>query len=165
MSHPTSADAPPPVTIRRASAADATDVAVMVAEIAAHENQSAHVHVHTDQWGALLERPEVIVLLAERDGAPVGYVSAIRQLHLWTGGDVLNLDDLYVRPGHRDAGVGRRLMASLAAIAAPEQLLIRWGMEVDNVDAQRFYRRLGATLRPKILAAWAPARYADLAGN
>jgi ribosomal protein S18 acetylase RimI-like enzyme len=147
------------VTIRRATDADAADVAVMVREIAAHEDQAAHVHVDEDQWRRLLARPEVIVLLAERDGAPVGYVSAIRQLHLWTGGDVLNLDDLYVRPGHRDAGVGRQLMAALAAVAAPDQLLIRWGMEPDNVDAQRFYRRLGATLRPKVLACWAPTAY------
>jgi len=151
------------VTIRRATPADTADVAEMVREIAAHEDQSAHVHVDEAQWRAMLARPEVIVLLAERDGGPVGYVSAVRQLHLWTGGDVLNLDDLYVRPGHRDAGVGRQLMAALAALAAPDQLLLRWGMEVDNVDAQRFYRRLGATLRPKVLAAWPPAAYGDLA--
>jgi GNAT superfamily N-acetyltransferase len=120
------------------------------------------VHVDEAQWHALLTRPEVIVLLAERDGGPVGYVSAVRQLHLWTGGDVLNLDDLYVRPAHRDGGVGRLLMAALAALAEPDRLLIRWGMEVDNVAAQRFYRRLGATLRPKILAAWSPAVYGNL---
>jgi hypothetical protein len=35
-------------------------------------------------------------------------------------------------------------------------------MEPDNVDAQRFYRRLGARLRPKVLAAWPTAAYADL---
>jgi ribosomal protein S18 acetylase RimI-like enzyme len=151
------------ITIRRATSDDAAVVATMVAEIAAHEDQAAHVHVDEAQWRTLLARPDVTVLLAERDGAAAGYVSALRQLHLWTGGDVLNLDDLYVRPGHRDAGVGRQLMAALAALAGPEQLLIRWGMEVDNVDAQRFYRRLGATLRPKILAAWTPAAYADLA--
>jgi ribosomal protein S18 acetylase RimI-like enzyme len=151
-----------PVTVRRATPADTADVAEMVREIAAHEDQSAHVHVDVEQWRALLARPEVIVLVAERDGRPVGYVSAIRQLHLWTGGDVLNLDDLYVRPGHRDAGVGRLLMAALAELAAPDQLLIRWGVEPDNVDAQRFYRRLGATLRPKVLAAWTPAAYRDL---
>jgi GNAT superfamily N-acetyltransferase len=147
------------LTIRRAEPADAADVAAMVGEIAAHEDQAAHVHVDVEQWRALLARPDVIVLLAERAGTDVGYVSAIRQLHLWTGGDVLDLDDLYIRPGHRAAGVGRRLMAALADLAAPEQLLIRWGMEVDNVDAQRFYRRLGATLRPKILATWAPSAY------
>jgi ribosomal protein S18 acetylase RimI-like enzyme len=153
------------VTIRRATPADTADVAAMVLEIAAHEDQSAHVHVDEEQWRTLLGRPEVIVLLAERNGAPVGYVSAVRRLHLWTGGDVLDLDDLYVRPGHRDAGVGRHLMAALAALAEPEQLLIRWGMEPDNVDAQRFYRRLGATLRPKVLAAWSPSGYTELTGG
>ncbi|MGY1770996.1 N-acetyltransferase family protein [Blastococcus sp. SYSU D00813] len=151
------------LSVRRADPRDADDVAAMVGEIAAHEDQSAHVHVDVAQWRTLLARPDVIVLLAERDGAPVGYVSAVRQLHLWTGGDVLALDDLYVRPGCRDAGVGRRLMGALAALAAPEQLLIRWGMEPDNAGAQRFYRRLGATLRPKVLAAWTPAAYAAAA--
>ncbi|MGY1833114.1 GNAT family N-acetyltransferase [Geodermatophilus sp. SYSU D01180] len=159
---PTTDDPAAAVTIRRATPADAPEVAAMVAEIAAHEDQAAHVHVQDAQWRTLLTRSEVIVLLAERGGVAVGYVSAIRQLHLWTGGDVLNLDDLYVRPGHRDAGVGRRLMAALAGLAGPERLLVRWGMEVDNVDAQRFYRRLGATLRPKVLAAWPPAAYSAL---
>jgi ribosomal protein S18 acetylase RimI-like enzyme len=148
------------VPIRRATPDDAPDVAAMVREIAAHEDQAAHLHVSDDRWRTLLARPEVVVLLAERGGEAVGYVSAVRQLHLWTGGDVLALDDLYVRPGARDAGVGRQLMAALAALAAPERLLIRWGVEADNVDAQRFYRRLGATLRPKVLAAWTPGAYA-----
>jgi ribosomal protein S18 acetylase RimI-like enzyme len=147
------------VVIRRATPADAADVAAMVREIAAHEDQAAHVHVSDEQWRRLLDRADVVVLLAERGDRAVGYVSAVRQLHLWTGGDVLALDDLYVRPGHRDEGVGRRLMAALAGLAEPEQLLIRWGMEADNVDAQRFYRRLGATLRPKVLAAWTPEAY------
>jgi ribosomal protein S18 acetylase RimI-like enzyme len=150
------------VTVRRATPDDAAEVAAMVREIAAHEDQSAAVHVDDAQWRRLLERPEVVVLVAERAGAAVGYVSAVRQLHLWTGGDVLNLDDLYVRPAHRDAGVGRRLMTALAGWAAPDRLLVRWGMEADNVDAQRFYRRLGATLRHKVLAAWPPAAYADV---
>ena len=151
--------------IRQATPTDAAEVATMVAEIAAHEDQSSHLHVDTDQWRRLLGRSEVVVLVAEQDGAAVGYVSAVRQLHLWTGGDVLNLDDLYVRPGHRDGGVGRRLMAALAALAAPEELVIRWGMEADNVDAQRFYARLGATLRPKVLAGWSPSAYVRLAAG
>jgi ribosomal protein S18 acetylase RimI-like enzyme len=148
------------VTTRRATRDDAAEVAAMVREIAAHEDQSVHVHVDEALWADLLDRPDVTVLLAERDGAAVGYVSAIRQLHLWTGGDVLALDDLYVRPGHRDAGVGRRLMSALAALAEPDRLVIRWGVEPDNVDAQRFYRRIGATLRPKVVATWPPSAYA-----
>jgi len=154
------ADAPP--TIRRATPADAAQVAAMVVEIAEHETQADQVHVDIERWKALLGRPDVIVLLAERRGDPVGYVSALRQLHLWTGGDVLNLDDLYVRPGHRDAGVGRQLMSALARFAEPERMLIRWGMEADNVAGQRFYRRLGARLRPKVVATWAPDAYSAL---
>ena len=153
------------LTIRRAGPADAAEVAAMVREIAVLEDQAVHVHVDEDQWRRLLARPDVIVLLAERDRAAIGYVSALQRLHLWTGGDVLSLDDLYVRPGHRDAGAGWKLMAALARLAAPEQLLIHWGMEADNVDAQRFYRRLGATLRPKVLASWPAEAYAGLIGD
>ena len=153
------------VTIRRATPDDAAEVVTMVEEIADLEDQATFVHVHLEQCRRLLTRPDVTVLLAERGGRPIGYVSAIRQIALWTGGDVLNLDDLYVRPGHREAGIGRQLMAALAAVAAREQLLIRWGMEVENIDAQRFYRRLGAALRPKILAAWPPSAYADVAAG
>src|SRR3954453_3230991 len=149
------------VTTRPAGPDDAAVVAAMVREIAEHEDQAAHVHVDEELWRSLLARPDVTVLLAERGGAAVGYVSAVRRLHLWTGGDVLALDDLFVRPGNRDGGVGRRLMTALAAVAAPERLLITWGVEPDNVDAPRFYRRLGATLRTKVLAAWSPGAYAN----
>jgi ribosomal protein S18 acetylase RimI-like enzyme len=102
----------------------------------------------------MLARADVVVLLAERDGEPVGYVSAVRKLHLWLGHDVLALDDLFVRPGHRDAGVGRLLMLELARIATAEGMAIRWEMRADNVDAQRFYARLGASLRTKVIAFW-----------
>ena len=147
------------VTIRPAGPDDAAVVAAMVREIAEHEGQSAHVHVDEELWRSLLARPDVTVLLAERGGAAVGYVSAVRRLHLWTGGDVLALDDLFVRPGHRSGGVGRHLMTALAAVAAPERLLITWGVEPDNVDAQRFYRRLGARHRDKVLVSWSPEAY------
>ncbi|WP_204263556.1 GNAT family N-acetyltransferase [Geodermatophilus normandii] len=86
------------ITIRRATPTDAGEVAAMVREIAEHEGQSAHVHVDVRRWRTLLGRPDVVVLLAERDGRAVGCVSAVRQLHLWTGDDVLALDDLYCGP-------------------------------------------------------------------
>lgn len=148
--------------IRRASPEDAASVAGMVVEIAAHEGQTAQVQVDVEQWRALLGRVDVIVLLAEDGGEAVGYVSAVRQLHLWTGGDVLNLDDLYVRPGHRGGGVGGELMRSLAGVAAKHRLTIRWRMEAGNYDAQRFYRRLGAALRPKVVASWTADAYLAL---
>ena len=144
------------VDVRRAGPEDAATVLDMVREIAAHEGDVSDVSGTADTWAAMLARPDVVVLIAERDGRPVGYVSAVRKLHLWLGTDILVLDDVYVREGSRDAGVGRLLMTRLGALAEPEQLLIRWEMREDNVAAQRFYRRLGASLRPKVIAFWRP---------
>ncbi len=144
------------VDVRRAGPDDAATVLTMVREIAAHEGDASAASGTPESWAAMLARPEVVVLIAERDGVPVGYVSAVRRLHLWLGRDILGLDDLFVRDGYRDAGVGRLLMTELAALAAPEQLAIRWEVGEDNVAAQRFYRRLGATLRRKVVAFWQP---------
>ncbi len=89
----------------------------------------------------MLARPDVVVLVAARDGVPAGYVSAVRKLHLWLGRDILVLDDLFVRDGYRDAGVGRLLMTELAALAAPEHLL-------DPLGDARGQRRRAAVLPP-----------------
>ncbi len=132
------------VTIRRAGPDDADAIMTMVTEIAVHQDQAEHVTVTAARWRKVLARPDVIVLLAERDGGALGYVSALRRLHLWSDRDILALDDLYVREHARDGGVGRQLMLALAAIAAPDELTITWGMESDNVAAQRFYTRIGA---------------------
>lgn len=113
------------VTVRRAEPKDAPLVAAMVREIAEHEGQSEHVHVDDRDWSALLARPDVTVLLAEAGDHVAGYVSAVRQLHLWSSRDLLALDDLFVRPAHRDAGIGRRLMEELAGVVGPERVLMR----------------------------------------
>ncbi|WP_328531054.1 GNAT family N-acetyltransferase [Nocardioides sp. NBC_00368] len=138
--------------IREATPDDAGTVRTLIGEIAAHQAQSASVTVTAEQWAGYLERPDITVLLAEIDGDAVGYVSAVRRLHLWSGEDIVALDDLYVRPGHRDTGVGRLLMSELAARS--EGLTITWGVQPDNDAAIRFYRRLGATVRAKVVCVW-----------
>lgn len=50
-------------------------------------------------------------------------------------------------------------MTELARLASPEQLLIRWDVEANNTDAQRFYHRLGAQFRPEVIAGWPPDAY------
>ncbi|SCF04331.1 Ribosomal protein S18 acetylase RimI [Micromonospora viridifaciens] len=150
------------VTIRPAFPADAATVDVLVREIATHEDDAAHVTVTVDGWRSLLGRSDVSVLLAERAGEPLGYVSALRRVHLWSGRDILALDDLWVRASARDAGVGRALMLALARTAADDGLVIRWEVKPENVGAQRFYRRLGARLFTKVIAGWRPESYLAL---
>lgn len=149
----------PPTTsvpvVRLATPDDAHIVRTLVGELAAFQSQSEYVTGDAATWQALLARPEVTILLAELDGQPVGYVSAVRRLHLWTGDDIVALDDLYVRDGHRDRGIGVLLMYELARHA--DGLTITWGVQPDNQDAIRFYERLGATVRTKVMCAWPPA--------
>jgi ribosomal protein S18 acetylase RimI-like enzyme len=145
------------IEIRSATVDDAATVRTMVREMAAHQDQVAEVAGDVVRWAEVLARPEVTVLIAEGDGEAAGYVSAVRRLHLWSGGDVLALDDLYVREQFRDRGVGGRLMAALAAQA--DGLTIHWGVQPDNQAAIRFYRRLGATVREKVVCVWAPVAY------
>jgi GNAT superfamily N-acetyltransferase len=147
------------VTVRRAEPSDADALLAMMREIAGAEAVGT-VEVSADRLRALLHRDEVVVFIAEQGGDAIGYVSAVRQLKIWVGRSIIALDDLFVRPAHRDLGVGRMLMAAVAAVAAPEQRIIRWELETDNFGARRFYERLGATLRTKAIAAWRPDAYA-----
>ena len=144
------------VRVRRATPGDARALQVMLLELADHQGDGQHVRVDVARWAEMLAEPRVVVLLAEDGTGQLGYVSAVHQLNLWLGGDLLALDDLYVRAGARNRGVGEQLMSALAGHAAKEQLLIRWEMRADNDGAQRFYRRLGATLRTKVIATWRP---------
>ncbi|MEU5942291.1 GNAT family N-acetyltransferase [Micromonospora sp. NPDC047548] len=60
--------------------------------------------------------------------------------------------------------MGRQLMTALAGSAAADRLAIRWEVKPENVAAQRFYRRLGATLRTRVVAGWRPESYLPLIG-
>lgn len=145
--------------IREARPDDADVLDEMVRELAAHEDSLEYVHVDVDAWRRLLARPDVTVLIAESDGVAIGFTSTVRRLHLWSGGDLLALDDLYVLPAHRDKGVGGALMSAVAQLAARDDLQVIWGVRSDNHSGQRFYTRLGATLNTKMTASWAPDSY------
>lgn len=147
---------PADLRIRPATEQDAALVDTMVREIAAH--QGDHVQATAADWQVALARPDVQVLLAFDGERAVGYASTTRRFHLWSGKDLLALDDLWVRPEARDRGVGRALMLAVADLAAPEQLTIVWGARSDNKAAHRFYARLGASMTTKALFSWNPAR-------
>ena len=160
----TNADAT--VTVRRATPSDAESVQALMLELAEHEGFAHAVGTSVQDWARMLELEGVVVLLAFRGGRPVGYVSAVHKLHLWSGGDILAMDDLFARPEARGTGVGTLLMSALAQHADVEgQLQIRWEMDVENDGAQRFYRRLGAAHRTKVIAVWQSHIYEDYIGS
>src|SRR4051794_38767517 len=77
------------VTVRRAAVEDAALVRTMLIELATHENSADAVRSTVEDWQRMLGNPAVVVLVAYLDDQPVGYVSAIRQLNLWIGDDLL----------------------------------------------------------------------------
>ena len=149
------------VTVRRACPADAATVLDMLVELARHEESLDAVDLDETRLAGLIARPDVIVLVADVDGEPAGYVSAARQVKFWTGGEITALDDLFVRDGYRNRGIGETLMRRLAEMTTQDAPIIRWEIDPDNHSGRRFYERLGATIRTKWVASLVPATRPD----
>jgi ribosomal protein S18 acetylase RimI-like enzyme len=96
--------------------------------------------------GDQLEEKSVIVLVAERDGAVVGYTYAGSEGfdYMSLRGPAGVLYDIIVDPAHRGLGVGRMLLeATLAALqerGAPRVVL---STAERNEAAQRLFQRAG----------------------
>jgi GNAT superfamily N-acetyltransferase len=83
-------------------------------------------------------------LVALRDNRPVGLAHYIFHRHGWRIEEVCYLQDLYVAPEARGAGVGRALVEAVYAAAdtagRPE---VYWLTEASNAEARRLYDRVG----------------------
>jgi ribosomal protein S18 acetylase RimI-like enzyme len=96
--------------------------------------------------GTQLAEPGVVVLVAERGGAVVGYTYGGIEGHDWMSlrGPAGVLHDIVVDPAHRGQGVGRMLLdataAALEARGAPRVVL---STAQRNEAAQRLFERAG----------------------
>ncbi len=89
-------------------------------------------------------------LLALVDGVPSGLVHFLYHRHGWKLEDVCYLQDLYVEPGVRGTGLGRRLIEAVYADAdAAGAPSVYWLTQDFNVAGRRLYDRVG-TLTPFI---------------
>uniref|UniRef100_A0A0N4ZZN8 N-acetyltransferase domain-containing protein n=1 Tax=Parastrongyloides trichosuri TaxID=131310 RepID=A0A0N4ZZN8_PARTI len=106
--------------------------------LAEHEGYTAYLAATPDSLALALstQPPRAAVLLAEREGRAVGFVSWTRVYGIWRGGDYLNLDDLFVADGARCAGVGEALMRAFATEAAAEGL----GARLRGHVVRRFFQ-------------------------
>lgn len=139
--------------IAPAGPADATLVHAMARELAVRDGLLPAVQTDEASWCDVLADDRVTVLVASVDEEPVGYVSAVRALHLRSGREIVALDDLVVRASTRD-GIEESLMRELARRA--DGLALRWEVEEGNLARQRFAIALGARLRRKVVAWWYP---------
>jgi GNAT superfamily N-acetyltransferase len=97
------------------------------------------------------ERPSAEALLAEVGGEVAGFALFHGTFSTWECAPGLWLEDIYVLPEHRRAGVGGALVRHLAALALERGCTrLEWAALDWNEPALRFYRRLGA----EVLDRW-----------
>ena len=96
-------------------------------------------------WAWLMDAAhEVSALVAEIDNPDgpglVGFAHLRRLSDTFTAGPAWSLDDLYVAPEHRGAGIARALIAACEAAAhAAGGGTLRWITASDNSRAQSLY--------------------------
>jgi GNAT superfamily N-acetyltransferase len=133
--------------IRAAAAQDVPLLLALFGELAEYEHLSHELHASEERLGDALfgERPAAEALIAEQDCEAVGYALFFPTFSSFLASQGIWLEDLFVRPSHRGAGVGRALLSAVAWLARErggERL--EWAALDWNELALGFYRRLGA---------------------
>lgn len=133
------------ITIRFATVDDVPLLLRLVRELAVFERApDAVVATEADlRRHGFGPQPQFEAILAFLDGEPAGVALFHSRFSTWLGRPGLYLEDLFVTEAARGLGVGRRLMARLAATAIERG----WGRIDFQVlewnPARRFYERLG----------------------
>jgi GNAT superfamily N-acetyltransferase len=138
--------------LRSAQPRDVPAIVALIRELADFEKLSHLVQVtpqslHPQLFG---ERPAAESVVAEVDGQVVGFALFFTNFSTFLGKPGLYLEDLYVLPAHRGTGVGSQLLVHLAGLANQRGYgRFEWSVLDWNVNAIRFYERMGAKLLPE----------------
>ena len=133
--------------IRIARADDCATILGFIRDLAEYERLSHEVVADEAQLRATLfgAQPAAEVLIAEQAGAAVGFALFFTSYSTFLAKPGLYLEDLFVRPAARGAGIGAALMVKLAKICIERDYgRFEWSVLDWNEPALKFYRSLGA---------------------
>lgn len=136
-----------PLLLRAATERDVPVVLSFIRELAEYERLAHEVVATEERLRATLfgSRQFAEVVLAEVEGEAVGFALFFHNYSTFLGLPGIYLEDLYVRPAARGAGVGRALLRHLARLAKERGCgRLEWWVLDWNEDAIRFYSSLGA---------------------
>lgn len=148
------------LVLRSATAADAGLVYGFIRELADYEKLAHEVAATEADIAARLfcDAPKVFALIAEYDGAPCGFALYFFNFSTFRGRHGVYLEDLFVRAVYRGKGVGKALLARLAAIAEDAGCArLEWQVLNWNAPSIAFYESLGA----RAMDEWAVYRLSD----
>jgi GNAT superfamily N-acetyltransferase len=136
-------------SLRPALPADVPDVLRLIRGLAEYERLLHEVTVtETDLREALFgQQPRIHATLAAVDGKSVGLALCFYTFNTFKGRPTLFLEDLFVEPQYRGAGIGLALMRHVAQRAVAEDCRrLEWRVLNWNQPSIDFYERLGAEL-------------------
>ena len=146
--------------IRAVEERDVEAVVALVHELAEYERAVEHCHLTADQLRAALFGPAPALFghVAEVAGSVVGCALWFLNFSTWRGVHGLYLEDLYVQPAHRGSGLGRELLAALAATCVERGYArLEWSVLDWNTPSIDFYKAAGAVA----LDEWTVFRLTD----
>jgi GNAT superfamily N-acetyltransferase len=141
------------VTVRPVRPDDVPALVTLVRELAEYEKALHEVRLTAEQLSACLfgEAPALYghVAVVDDDGVAPGEVVGLALWFLnfstWRGTHGIYLEDLYVRPEHRGAGLGRELLRTLAAVCVERGYeRLEWSVLDWNTPSIEFYEAAGA---------------------
>jgi GNAT superfamily N-acetyltransferase len=135
------------LSIRPAVPADLPLIAALIRELADYEHLLHEVRFDGAALGEHLfgARPMAEVAIGEVDGTAQGFALWFHNFSTFEGRPGIYLEDLFVRPGARGCGLGRALLAHLAALAVERGCArFEWSVLDWNAPSIAFYRKLGA---------------------
>jgi GNAT superfamily N-acetyltransferase len=136
-----------PVTIRPAAPTDIDTIHVFIRALADYERLAHEVKTDRETLARYLfgPRPMAEVLIAEMDGASIGFALFFHNFSTFEGRPGLYLEDLFVLPEARGAGAGKALLRHLAQLAIERDCArLEWSVLDWNAPAIAVYRAIGA---------------------
>ncbi len=108
-----------------------------------HELRATEERLHEALFG---DKPAAEALIADRGSEVAGYALFFPTFSSFLATEGVWLEDLFVRPAYRGAGVGRALLAAVAArVRERGGERLEWAALDWNELALGFYRRVGAS--------------------
>ncbi|MEN3298114.1 GNAT family N-acetyltransferase [Pseudonocardia sp.] len=133
--------------IRRAEPGDVPAIVGLVEELAEYEKLREECRLTPSQLHTALFGPDPALFahVAVRDDVVVGCALWFLNFSTWEGVHGIYLEDLYVQPAHRGAGLGKALLAALAALCVERGYArLEWSVLDWNAPSIAFYRAIGA---------------------
>ena len=146
---PTASPAPGRLTVRMARPEDVEGVWAVLAEFTSFEKLERSFTGSRERLAANLfggAWPPLDCLVAEDEGRLVGLAIVMGAYSTFWTRPLMWLEDLFVSASHRGRGVGRALLAAVAALAVERDCpRVDWAVLDWNTPAMEFYEGLGAT--------------------